>query len=282
MPPSDPPPSSDQRAGARPEHPPGFSREQRREASLKTRPTTGRSLRLLETLSALGRPATLKELAAVQGIAPATAFRLCRRLEEEGYLVREVGSRRYAIGVRLMQLGLDILRASGPSSARNAILTDLVDAIGETCNFTALVGTEVLYLDRVETRWPLRLALEPGSRVPIHCTASGKLFLAYMPEELREQVLATLSLPASTPNTLTNRAELLRDLRKIARRGFSTDAEEFLVGLVAVAVPVRDERGQVFAALACHAPLARVDLKGLIAQVSRLEAAAEKIARTFT
>lgn len=257
------------------------SPRQRKEASQKERPATERALLLLETVAAAGRPLTLKELAGRQGIPPATAHRICQRMEDEGYLTRDAGSRRYTIGVRLMRLGLDILRSSGPSSTRRAIMSQLVDAIGETCNLTALSGTEVLYLDRVETRWPLRLALEPGSRVPAHCTASGKLFLSLLPTELRERILATLPLPQSAPKTIVDTSELRRELQRIAKRGYSTDNEEFVAGLVAVAVPVRDRKMQVFAAVACHAPVARVDLKQLVAEVPRLEAAAAKIARTF-
>jgi DNA-binding IclR family transcriptional regulator len=133
----------------------------------------------------------------------------------------------------------------------------------------------------VETRWPLRLSLEPGSRVPAHCTASGKLFLSHLPTESRERILATLPLPQSSPRTIVETNELRRELQRIAKRGYSTDNEEFVAGLVAVAVPVRDKKKHVFAAVACHAPVARVDLKKLVAEVPRLEAAAAKIARTF-
>jgi DNA-binding IclR family transcriptional regulator len=254
---------------------------QRAKAGRLDRPAVTRAISLLEAAAALGRPATLAELAAEVDVPAATAHRLCQRLEESGYLMREGGSRRYSVGVRLLRLGLDVVRASGPTSLRRAIMSKLVDEIEETCNLTTLIGTEVLYLDRVETRWPLRLALEPGSRVPIHCTASGKLFLAHMPKEVRARMLSRLPLTAHAPNTIVTTRELELDLKRIAKRGFSTDNEEFLAGLVAVAVPVRDQRGTVFAAVATHAPIARLDLKALTAQVPRLVAAAERIAGTF-
>lgn len=240
-----------------------------------------RTLALIAAAAAIGRPASLNELAGAVEMPTATAFRLCQRLEESGYLVRETGSRRYTLGVLLMRLGLDIVRASGPLSARHAIMAELVEQIGETCNLTTLAGTDVLYLDRVETRWPLRLALEPGSRVPIHCTASGKLFLAFMPEELRESILAALPLVAHTDNTIVDARELRRDLQRIVKRGYSTDNEEFLAGLVAVAVPVRDRKGVVFAAVATHSPAARMDLRQLTAELPRLTATAARLARTF-
>lgn len=255
--------------------------EQRSEAGRQSRPAVTRALQVLEAVAAIDGPASLTEITKALDLPQATAFRLCQRLEDEGYLTRDGGTRKYAMGARLMRLGLDIVRGSGPLSSRHKILSELVDTIGETCNLTTMAGTEVLYLDRVETRWPLRLALEPGSRVPLHCTSSGKLLLASLPKPARQQILKGLTLTANTPNTITNRTELERELQRIARRGFSTDNEEFLVGLIAIAVPIKDRRGKTFAAVACHAPIARLSLKEATALAPVLQAAAAKLAHSF-
>ena len=255
--------------------------DQRTFAGKQARPALTRALGLLEAIAATGRPATLKEIAALQDVPAATAFRLCQQLEEAGYLVRDSGSRRYTVGIRLIRLGLDIVRSSGPTTARHKILSDIVESIGETCNLTTLAGTEVLYLDRVETRWPLRMNLEPGSRVPMHCTASGKLLLAAMPKETQERVLASLELTPHTPMTITDPKMIRRELQRIARRGFSTDNEEFVAGLIAVAVPIADRHGKAFAAIACHSPAARLSLEEAILLVPVLKAGAAKLAETF-
>lgn len=254
---------------------------QRRTAGRQTRPALERALAILEAAASAGRPAALNELAATVEVPLATAFRLCQRLGDLDYISRDGHARRYTIGARLMRLGLSVVRAGGPLNARRQIMAELVEAIGETCNLTTLVGDEVLYLDRVETRWPLRLALEPGSRVPIHCTASGKLFLATMRARQRDRLLSALPLTSHAPNTLVDVRRLRSALAQIAARGFSTDNEEFLSGLVAVAVPVRNPKRQVVAAVAVHAPVARMDLPALIREVPRLEAAAARIAVTF-
>ncbi len=254
---------------------------QRAQAGRQSRPAVTRAIGILEAVASIGRPTALNEIAAMQEVPTATAFRLCQHLVEAGYLVRDNGSRRYMIGIRLMRLGMDIVLASGPSTARHKILADIVESIGETCNLTTLVGSEVLYLDRVETRWPLRLHLEPGSRVPLHCTASGKLLLALMPETSRQPLLSTLDLVQHTPSTIVNRKTLTRELQRIAERGYSTDNEEFLAGLIAIAVPVVDHHGRTFAAIACHAPIARLSLKGAIALVPVLKRGASKLAATF-
>lgn len=260
---------------------PTSAHQQLSAASRRARPATERSLLLLEALANAGRAVSLKELALTLGLPQTTAFRLCQLLESERYIVREAGGRRYAIGVRLLRLGLSIVSGIGPTTARRGILTELVSEVGETCNLTALVGTDVLYLDRVEAQWPLRVILETGSRVPLHCTASGKLFLSAMSPETRDQILSALTLTPHTPNTIVDKKILRREIMRIRKRGYGTDNEEFLMGLTAVAVPLKDRKGKILAAIGCHAPKARVSLKQLIAKIDFLEGAARRLEATF-
>jgi len=121
---------------------------------------------------------------------------------------------------------------------RHRVLAELVDEVQETCNFTTLDGTDVLYLDRVEARWPLRLTLDVGAHVPIHCTASGKLFLAHLPPPQFDELVAPVRLQSYTPNTIASAVRLRHECEAIRAAGYSTDREEFIAGLVAVAVPV--------------------------------------------
>lgn len=240
-----------------------------------------RVLDLLQLVARSGRAFSLPELSGTLGISKPTVFRLCQRLEAEGYLEREPGGRHFNVGPNLVRLGLHAVRSGRGSVERHAILSALVDQVGETCNCTTLAGTDVYYLDRVETRWPLRLHLEPGSRVPVHCTSSGKLFLAHMDKARRDALLANIKLEAHTPATITSRKELEAELARIAELGYSVDNEEFLLGLIAVAVPVRDAEGTTVAALACHAPVARLPLAGALKLLPKLRTAARKLAATL-
>lgn len=239
-----------------------------------------RALGLIEAVSSSARAPTVAELCQRLDLPKATVHRLCQRLTSEGFLARQPGGRTFAPGPRLLGLALDALR-SGVGADRRAVLEGLVREIGETCNFTTLVGHDVVYLDRVEARWPLRMQLEPGSHVPLHCTASGKLFLAAMTPARRARMLDAIDLAAHTPSTITTRAALEAELARIARQGFSEDREEFLVGLIAVSAPVVDRRGRTVAAVACHAPTARFDLDAARAKLPLLRAAAAKLAATL-
>src|SRR5579864_8450548 len=104
-------------------------------------PVVARALQLLETIAASDRPLTLPELCALLHLPKATTHRLCQQLEGSGYVAREPGGRRYTPGARLLRVGFNVLR-SGLTAERHQILTALVDAIGETCNFNTLAGQE--------------------------------------------------------------------------------------------------------------------------------------------
>jgi IclR family acetate operon transcriptional repressor len=127
----------------------------------------------------------------------------------------------------------------------------------------------------------LGLRFESGSRVPLHCTAMGKLFLSVLPSRKRSLMLRTLRLHPYTENTITDPVRLERELEKIRGSRISTDNQEFLAGVVCVAVPVNGPNGQPVAALAISAPLARMTLEQGLRHVPLLQAAAERLAGTI-
>ncbi len=250
--------------------------------------TTGssaeRSLRLLAILAQEGRPLSLADLSARLALPKGTAHRICSQLVATGYLARDVGERFFAVGPALRALAFSTLNHGIERGLRHAVLGDLVAAIGETCNFTTQDGTDVLYLDRVEAKWPLRLTLDVGSHVPLHCTASGKLFLAMMPPAQRDHVIDGLTLERMTPATLTAKKALRAECASIAEQGYSCDREEFIAGLIAVAVPVGFPPGSegadgVRAAIAVHAPTVRMSLAQALSRLDALRAAAGRMAR---
>ena len=236
-----------------------------------------RSLRLLALLASEGRALALAELATRLALPKATAHRICTQLLATGFLARDIDERSFTVGPALRQLAFDTLNHGTERGLRHRVLADLVAQVGETCNLTTLDGAQVLYLDRVEAQWPLRLTLDVGSQVPLHCTASGKLFLAQMAKPAREALIAQLPLTRMTETTLTTAKALREECAQIAAQGYSCDRAEFIAGLIAVAVPVRDRGGVVRAALAVHAPSVRMSLDGALAQLAALQAAAARM-----
>jgi IclR family acetate operon transcriptional repressor len=236
-----------------------------------------RTLRVLRAIAAAGNAISLAELSTSLDLPKATVHRICAGLLQSGFLSRDPDERNFVVGPALRTLALDTLNHDSTRGLRHEVLSALVDQVGETCNFTTLDRGSVLYLDRVEAPWPWRLTLEVGTHVPMHCTASGKLFLALMPASQRETFLKHLPLTRLTHATRTTVEALRSECDRIARAGYSIDEEEFVQGLTAIAVPVRDAEGHVRAALAAHAPSSRMDRETALAKLPALRHASERM-----
>jgi DNA-binding IclR family transcriptional regulator len=242
---------------------------------------SSRSLAIAELLAQSPTPLRLESIARAMGIPKGSVHRLVGALAESGFLVRDAVAKTYAVGPRLAALGLSAQLNSSVRGERHAVLKTLVDQLGETCNMTTLDGTEIVYIDRVESAWPLRLHLQPGSRVPIHCTSSGKLFLSQMRASQRKRILHRAPLKRYTAKTITDISRLEAELARIRKTKVATDDEGFLTGLVSVAVPVFNPRGQMIATVAVHAPSARMSLRDGLLHVPLLRWASGKLGRLY-
>jgi len=239
---------------------------------------TLRLFALLEVIARKNHFFSLPALVEETGLPKPTLHRMLQQLESAGMIQREADGRHYGMALRLRRLGEDLLFNSTVHGARHAVLRTLVDEVGESCNITALAGGEVLYLDRVETPAPLRFYLQPGSRVPVHCSASGKLFLAQMPDAQRSLLLDAATLERYTPSTLTDRTALEAEIQQVRAQGYALDREEFLPGLlcIAVLVPAIDGRPSN-TGIAIQAPVMRLSIE----QVPKVLPALQRAARAM-
>ena len=240
-----------------------------------------RVLRLLERISSSTEPVTIAQVAMRLDIPKASAARLIEMLVTNRYISRLPESRGLVPGPQSVQLALTTLGNNSFRRMCRSMLRGLVEKLGETCNLSALDGDCVLYLDRVETSEPLRMHLDLGSRHPLHCTAGGKLFLSRMPLAERTALLDRMTLEKRTPHSITSRSELNEELRRLAEKGIGTDREEFVQGMVGLAVPIAtgDERGAI--ALVCHAALARSSLEQLMEKLPLMTEAAKQFTAIF-
>lgn len=240
-----------------------------------------RAFAVLETVVRADRPIAMTEIVEAHGLPKPTVFRLLATLEEAGLVTREPADKCYSAGPRLAQLGLAILTNQSVRRERRAILQRISEETGETCNLTMVDGIDVVYVDRVDSQWPLRIDLKPGSRVPLHCSASGKLFLSQLPRGKRSALIESLTLTRCTEHTITQRDALETELERIRKTGVGIDNEEFLAGLLCVAVPVSEPAGRHVATIALQAPSARLSLERAMDCVPMLRRAAEAMSRTF-
>ncbi|MEW9918132.1 IclR family transcriptional regulator [Marimonas sp. MJW-29] len=247
-------------------------------SSDKAIPTNLRLLLLLEEVASVGVPVTPTAANEVLGLPKPTVHRLFHRLEEEGFLQRDIDGRSYAAGLRLRKLAANVLSSSRLRAVRLAVLNALTEDVGETCNLATPERDGMIYIDRVETKWPLRIQLPVGTTVPFHCTASGKMYLSSLPPRHLSKYLASAVLDAHTSKTLTDPDTIVAEIESVRENDYSTDNEEFMEGMVAIAVPIRDDLGRLMSTLSVHAPTQRISLEELKGHLERLRTAAADLA----
>ncbi len=245
----------------------------------ETIPTNLRLPLVLEAVAQAGVPVTPTEVNAQIGLPKPTIHRLFATLEAEGFLQRELDGRSYTAGRRLRKLSTNVLSSLRVRTARLTVLNALAEEIGETCNIAVPDREAMVYLDRVETKWPLRIQLPIGTQVPFYCTASGKMYLSTLNDAHLDRYLGAAKLEARTPATITDRSELRDEIARTRECRYSQDAEEFMDGMIALAVPIDDDQGRLLSTLSFHAPTQRLTLDAAKAHLPKLRNAAAELSR---
>jgi len=243
--------------------------------------TLFRGMSIMREVAGSDRGLSVVELVDRVGLPKPTVHRIATQLERQGYLQRNPVDKRFSVGSLLREFSLSILSSSAADAPRRAILERLSQETGETCNCTILDGNQTVYFDRVESNWPIKIDLHPGSRLPIHATASGKLFLAYMKPQTRESLLGGKPLSAETEQTIIEPKQLEEQLKVIRKEAVSYDNEELLDGMVAIAVPVFNSAKRVCFTVAVHAPTNRQTLDSLRQYIPSLRNAAQALSDCY-
>jgi IclR family acetate operon transcriptional repressor len=236
-----------------------------------------RALTLLETLADAGGELSLTQMAAVAGLPLPTIHRLVRTLVDRGYM-RQLPSRRYSLGPRLINLGD---RASGMLAEwARPRLADLVSALGETANLSMLDGDKVAYVAQVQSPHPMRMFTEVGNRVALHSTGVGKVLLAQLNERDLVMIVQRIGLPALTPTSIINVEAFLAEIRAARERGYAVDDEETQIGVRCVAVPLLG--GPSTFALSVSGPAVRMTSELIQRAVPLLQSAADGLVADLT
>jgi IclR family acetate operon transcriptional repressor len=238
-----------------------------------------KALRLLAHVARCKEPVALAELSRVIGLPKPTTYRLLRTLESAGFVQRDPLTRRHLIGTVFEDVALSVLRHGTGHGTRRLVMDQLAQRLGARINLVVLRSGNVLFVEWVESTSPLRVDIDPTTPMPVHCTASGKLLLAFAPQELRDSVLRSAPFPARTRNTITSARALQAELTEIRRRGHSEDNEELLPGVNCLAVPIFNRDGEVVAGLAAMVPVASVPLAQLRRDLPDLSEAARRISQ---
>lgn len=237
-----------------------------------------RALAVIELVLAMPGRLSVATLAAEARLPMPTAARLVTHLEARRLIRRGLGTRHLSPGPRLIGLGLDAARAAVTGDAAHLLLAGLAARLGEHCQIGVVSETDVVYVDSVRGARAASLQFEPGERAPIHCTSTGKLFLAELDDAGLSGFLGNRPLPRHTATTVTEPAALRDQVREVRRRGWASTDGEYVAGVVGCAVPIRDSNGAMLASLAVAIPEARIKCGAVHRLVPALRDTAKAIA----
>ncbi len=245
-------------------------------ASVRSVIRTARVLKAFgETQSEFG----VNELARHLDLPAPTVYRILSTLVSEGFIEQNPTTEKYSLGPEALYLGLACLNRRHLGTECLPVMRGLAGRTGETVNLGALRGKSVVYIQQVESPQPLRFAREVGAYVPLHCTALGKLLMAFLPEARQRELLASVDLIRYTPVTIVDRAAMVEHLRQVCEQGYAVTNEEYISDLRAVAFPVRDHTGEVIAGLSIMGPSSRLTLGRLEEYRSVVSEAAQQLSQ---
>jgi IclR family transcriptional regulator, KDG regulon repressor len=244
----------------------------------KAVPVVSAAARALAVLESLSRESSmgLEELSRELGLAKPTVYRFLLTLQELGYARRDENER-WAMTLKTFNVGsraidhLDLYQAARP------IAEELAATLGETVHMGVLEGDSAVYVLKIESKYTIRMYSRVGRRIPLYCTAIGKVFLAYASAGERKAALEGVRLVAFTPKTITTRVALDAELRRVVAQGYARDAEEHEEGIKCLGAPIFDREGTVVAALSASWPLFRYEVGREADKAAAVKAAAAKV-----
>ena len=214
---------------------------------------------ILEILLKHDSAMNMTEISEKLGLYPSTIHRILDTLKYWGYVEQNTNTQKYQLGLKLLELGMAKLHQIDLVREVTPYLKALVKQYNETVHLGVLEEGEVLYLAKEESSQTIRMISYIGKRAPLHCTALGKVLLAYMSEEERKKILEEKELPRLTKNTITDKGELEKELDKIREQDFALDREENEKDVRCIGAPIRNYKGKVIAAISISSPIFRID-----------------------
>lgn len=207
--------------------------------------SVGRALAIVELLAQENREMPLTEIAKRMGWPKSTTHGLLITLREFHYVDQSPTTGHYRLGVRLFELGNLVARGWDIRTMALPAMRQLNGMLGEMVQLATEDNGEVLYIEKVDSNQLIRIVSEIGARLPMHCSGLGKVLLAYKtPSEVR-WILSTHGLKAMTSRTITERAQLEKELERIRRQGYAMDDGEIMDSLRCIAAPIWDRNGAV-------------------------------------
>jgi len=222
--------------------------------------TVEKALNILEAFSNTDSPLGVTELSHNLKINKSTIYRILQTLYNKGYITQDNTTKKYFLGYKILSLSGVILNRNRLREVARSDLEELANETSQTVRLAILDGKEVVYIDHVEGKDPIRLHLQIGSRGPLHCTAAGKSILAFLKKNELDNILTRYKFKRLTPKTITDVRRLIPHLELIKKNGYSFCNEEFTKGVRAVGAPILDIDKKVLGSIVIVAPTFRMKL----------------------
>ncbi|WP_059102951.1 IclR family transcriptional regulator [Shouchella shacheensis] len=217
-----------------------------------------RVLHIFQELSHYPDGRTVKEISESLNIPQSSTFQLINTLLNEGYVTLLPGTKRYKLGVKLIQLGTVAMDQFNLSQLSEPFLRVLMEAVQETVFMATLAKDELVYISKINNNRSIQTTARPGYPKPLYCTGLGKAFLTFLPETQRRELIENLTLAPVTANTITEKDELEVQLAASKERGYAIDDEENEEGLYCLAAPIYGPTGTMQAAISVAGPKERM------------------------
>jgi IclR family KDG regulon transcriptional repressor len=222
---------------------------------------------------------SVSEIGSRTGLHKSTTHRILMALEYNQLIKQNPETGKYHLGIKLFKLGNQAVLQFDLRDSCRPHLIRLMDKTRETVHFAVLDGNQVLYLDKVEGPYALRMPSRVGRHITTYCTSLGKAMLSCLEETDVKRLLQSQPFKVFTPNTFRSLDLLLADLRATRRRGYSIDDEEIEIGLRCVGAPIYDHTMRMVGAISVAAPSARLTTQKLPAFGRMVLEAAEEISK---
>ena len=247
---------------------------------ISNRTSPRRILNILEEIIIDPDNFTAKKIAHKLKIPLPTIYRHIETLCEEKYLVAS-SSKKYLPGPKIRNLILKSLPYEPNFTLRRSYLRKLTNDIEETVSLSIPIGTKLVYFDRIEFHWPMQLNLEAGDHLPLHASASGKLYLSSIDEEKVIQIFKNIKTPKTAKNTITDISQFKKEIKKIKNQGYAFDDEEWFNGMVGLSVPIFNSDEELCFCLSTHTAKSRKDINDLKKILSVMQSSANNLKKVL-
>lgn len=239
------------------------------------------ALRLMNLFSVDEPELQLQDIATKLEIGQSTAFRLVQTLMAEGFVMRDPSVKSYRLAASVLAMGHTIITKMDLCHQSIDILEELAENTGETAHIAVFKDDQALYLLKIDSSNPVHLLSHAGKTNPIHSTSTGQILLAYQAESIINKVMER-ELIGYTEKTITDPMKLKNKLQIIRKKGYAVSQEELHKGVVSIAAPVKNKKGEIIAAVSIAGPISRINQQNVSKLTKQVQQAANEVVQKLS